>query len=97
VEAYRAVGSAVDHSIERADAIGDLIVQPSPDTVAAVFIEPVQNSGGCLVAEPDYFSRPRSIWNEPTFSWFLSRRFAPGAGWGPRSDARRWPTRPTSS
>jgi adenosylmethionine-8-amino-7-oxononanoate aminotransferase len=32
-----------------------------PDTVAAVFLEPVQNSGGCLTPPPGYFERVREI------------------------------------
>ena len=32
-----------------------------PDTVAAVFLEPVQNAGGCLVPPEGYFQRVREI------------------------------------
>ena len=32
-----------------------------PDTVAAVFVEPVQNSGGCFPPPPGYFQRVREI------------------------------------
>ncbi len=32
-----------------------------PDTVAAVFLEPVQNSGGCFPPPPGYFQRVREI------------------------------------
>ena len=32
-----------------------------PDTVAAVFLEPVQNSGGCFPPPPGYFARVREI------------------------------------
>jgi adenosylmethionine-8-amino-7-oxononanoate aminotransferase len=32
-----------------------------PDTVAAVFVEPVQNSGGCFPPPPGYFARLREI------------------------------------
>jgi len=32
-----------------------------PDTVAAVFLEPVQNSGGCFPPPPGYFERVREI------------------------------------
>jgi adenosylmethionine-8-amino-7-oxononanoate aminotransferase len=32
-----------------------------PDTVAAVFLEPVQNSGGCIPPPPGYFQRVREI------------------------------------
>jgi adenosylmethionine-8-amino-7-oxononanoate aminotransferase len=32
-----------------------------PETVAAVFVEPVQNSGGCFPPPPGYFQRVREI------------------------------------
>jgi adenosylmethionine-8-amino-7-oxononanoate aminotransferase len=32
-----------------------------PDTVAAVFLEPIQNSGGCFVPPEGYFQRVRKI------------------------------------
>ena len=32
-----------------------------PDTVAAVFLEPVQNAGGCFPPPPGYFQRVREI------------------------------------
>ena len=35
-----------------------------PDTVAAVFLEPVQNSGGCFPPPPGYFQRVREICDE---------------------------------
>jgi adenosylmethionine-8-amino-7-oxononanoate aminotransferase len=44
-----------------ADRIEEAILFEGPDTVAAVFLEPVQNSGGCFVAPPGYFSRVREI------------------------------------
>ena len=37
------------------------ILREGPDTVAAVFLEPVQNSGGCLVPPSGYFQRVRDI------------------------------------
>jgi adenosylmethionine-8-amino-7-oxononanoate aminotransferase len=44
-----------------ADAIEDMIVAEGPETVAAVYLEPVQNAGGCLVPPPGYFQRVREI------------------------------------
>jgi adenosylmethionine-8-amino-7-oxononanoate aminotransferase len=44
-----------------ADAIEHRIVFEGPETVAAVILEPVQNSGGCLVPPAGYFQRVREI------------------------------------
>jgi adenosylmethionine-8-amino-7-oxononanoate aminotransferase len=44
-----------------ADSIGRAIEMEGPETVAALYIEPVQNSGGCFVAPPGYFQRVREI------------------------------------
>ena len=44
-----------------ADQIDHAIVMEGPDTVAAVFLEPVQNSGGCIPPPPGYFARVREI------------------------------------
>ena len=44
-----------------ADRIGEAIEFEGPDTVAAVFLEPVQNSGGCFPPPPGYFERVREI------------------------------------
>jgi len=44
-----------------ADRIGEAIEFEGPDTVAAVFLEPVQNSGGCFPPPPGYFDRVRQI------------------------------------
>jgi adenosylmethionine-8-amino-7-oxononanoate aminotransferase len=44
-----------------ADQIAFAIEMEGPDTVAAVFLEPVQNSGGCFPPPPGYFERVREI------------------------------------
>lgn len=44
-----------------ADRIEEMIQFEGPDTVAAVFLEPVQNSGGCFPPPPGYFQRVREI------------------------------------
>ncbi|QNN55118.1 aspartate aminotransferase family protein [Nocardioides mesophilus] len=44
-----------------ADQIAYAIEMEGPETVAAVFLEPVQNSGGCFPPPPGYFQRVREI------------------------------------
>ncbi len=44
-----------------ADDIERRIEMEGPDTVAAVFLEPVQNAGGCFPPPPGYFARVREI------------------------------------
>jgi adenosylmethionine-8-amino-7-oxononanoate aminotransferase len=44
-----------------ADQIEQEILFEGPDTVAAVFLEPVQNAGGCFPPPPGYFQRVREI------------------------------------
>jgi adenosylmethionine-8-amino-7-oxononanoate aminotransferase len=47
-----------------ADRIAEAIEFEGRDTVAAIFLEPVQNAGGCIPAPPGYFERVREICDE---------------------------------
>jgi adenosylmethionine-8-amino-7-oxononanoate aminotransferase len=44
-----------------ADQIEQAILMEGPDTVAAVFLEPLQNTGGCFPPPPGYWQRVREI------------------------------------
>ncbi|MFM8926789.1 MAG: aspartate aminotransferase family protein [Rhodoluna sp.] len=44
-----------------ANRVEEMILFEDPDTVAAFFLEPVQNSGGCFTAPKSYFKRVREI------------------------------------
>ena len=62
---YRAPGF-VSHDLAEfgqwaADEIERTILREGPETVAAVFLEPLQNSGGCFPPPPGYFQRVREI------------------------------------
>ena len=60
---YRSPIGKDDHAFMLAttDAIEERILFEGPETVAAVFLEPVQNAGGCFVPPPGYFQRVREI------------------------------------
>ena len=59
---YRVGGREQEGSCLRAaEEIERAILQEGPETVAAVFLEPVQNSGGCYVPPDGYFQRVREI------------------------------------
>jgi len=47
-----------------ANQIERVILEEGPDTVAVVFLEPVQNAGGCFPPPPGYFQRVREICDE---------------------------------
>jgi hypothetical protein len=44
-----------------ANRVEEMILFEDPDTVAAFFMEPVQNSGGCFTSPKSYFKRVREI------------------------------------
>jgi len=48
-------------SLHAADEIEQAILDVGPETVAAVFLEPVQNSGGCFTPMDGYWQRVREI------------------------------------
>jgi adenosylmethionine-8-amino-7-oxononanoate aminotransferase len=50
-----------EFGIWAADRIAEAIEFEGPETVAAVFLEPVQNAGGCFPPPPGYFQRVREI------------------------------------
>lgn len=61
---YRATEHADDleaFGLWSARQIEEAIVAEGPETVAAVFLEPVQNAGGCLVPPPGYWQEVRAI------------------------------------
>ncbi|GAA0205153.1 aspartate aminotransferase family protein [Glutamicibacter creatinolyticus] len=53
-----------DFGLWAAERIREAIEFEGPDSVAAVFLEPVQNSGGCFPPPPGYFERVREICDE---------------------------------
>jgi adenosylmethionine-8-amino-7-oxononanoate aminotransferase len=66
---YRAEEMGFSGSLEAfgqwaANRIEEMILFEGPETVAAVFLEPVQNSGGCFPPPPGYFQRVREICDE---------------------------------
>src|SRR5499433_1022450 len=62
---YRApdfvAGDEVEFGQWAADEIERTILREGPESVAAVYLEPVQNSGGCFPPPPGYFARVRDI------------------------------------
>jgi hypothetical protein len=62
---YRAPDFVADNITDfgrwAADEIERAILREGPESVAAVYLEPVQNSGGCFPPPPGYFARVREI------------------------------------
>ena len=62
---FVSVSGSVDVEAEfglwAANRIEEMILFEGPETVAAVFLEPVQNSGGCFPPPAGYFQRVREI------------------------------------
>ncbi|MBO0876259.1 MAG: aminotransferase class III-fold pyridoxal phosphate-dependent enzyme [Pseudonocardia sp.] len=61
VKSFRAPSPPRKHAADAAAAVAEIIEAEGPDSVAAIIVEPVQNSGGCLVSDPVYFRRLREI------------------------------------
>lgn len=61
VDPFHSELSPQEHSVECANAVAEAIEAAGPDTVGAIIVEPVQNSGGCLVAEPEHYVLLREI------------------------------------
>ncbi|SFR93732.1 hypothetical protein SAMN04487846_0847 [Microbacterium sp. cf046] len=54
-------GTEEEFGVWAADRIEEMINFEGPETVAAIFLEPVQNSGGCFPPPAGYFQRVREI------------------------------------
>ena len=71
-----------------ADQIEQQILFEGPDTVAAVFLEPVQNAGGCFRRRPATSSGCARSATSTTCCWSTTRSSAPSADWARCSAAR---------
>jgi adenosylmethionine-8-amino-7-oxononanoate aminotransferase len=58
---YRYTDTSPEALLMPAEAIEAAIIEAGPETVAAVYLEPVQNSGGCFTPPDGYFARVREI------------------------------------
>jgi adenosylmethionine-8-amino-7-oxononanoate aminotransferase len=64
VNFYRAETHADDfeaYGLWSAQQIEEALLREGPETVAAVFLEPVQNAGGCFTPPPGYWQQVRAI------------------------------------
>jgi adenosylmethionine-8-amino-7-oxononanoate aminotransferase len=72
VNFYRATQHADDieaFGLWQASQIEEAILREGPETVAAVFLEPVQNSGGCFTPPPGYMQAVREICDRYGVLW----------------------------
>jgi adenosylmethionine-8-amino-7-oxononanoate aminotransferase len=53
--------SEEEFALWAANRAEEMILFEDPDTVAALYVEPIQNSGGCFTAPPIYYKRLREI------------------------------------
>ncbi len=62
---YRApsfvASDVTEFGVWASDEIERTLLREGPETVAAIYLEPVQNSGGCFPPPPGYFQRVREI------------------------------------
>ncbi|MEO6826909.1 MAG: aspartate aminotransferase family protein [Microbacteriaceae bacterium] len=58
---FPSTGTEEEFGLWAANRIEEMILFEGAETVAAVFLEPVQNSGGCFPPPPGYFKRVREI------------------------------------
>lgn len=54
-------GDADACTLACANDVEEMILKEGADTIAAVFLEPVQNSGGCFVPAEGYFQKVREV------------------------------------
>ena len=80
-----------------ADAIEQAILIEGPETVAAVFLEPVQNAGGCFPPPPGYFQRVREICDRYGVLLVSDEVICAFGRLGPGSGPSATATSPTSS